>query len=43
MNLFSEVLSNEIEEIHEESTKIKFIGDLTFSRNSKKIILIQNL
>ena len=29
INLFSEVLKNEIEEIHEESTKIKFIGDLT--------------
>ena len=29
INLFSEVLSKEIEEIHEESTKIKFIGDLT--------------
>jgi len=29
INLFSEVLKNEIKEIHEESTKIKFIGDLT--------------
>ena len=39
INLFSEVLRNEIEEIHEESTKIKFIGDLTpFPENLKKII-----
>jgi len=39
INLFSEVLRNEIEEIHEESTKIKFIGDLTpFPRNLKEII-----
>ena len=39
INLFSEVLSDEIEEIHEESTKIKFIGDLTpFPENLKKII-----
>ena len=39
INLFSEVLSNEIEEIHEESTKIKFIGDLTpFPETLKKII-----
>ena len=29
INLFSEVLKNEIKKIHEESTKIKFIGDLT--------------
>jgi undecaprenyl diphosphate synthase len=29
INLFSEVLRNEIEEIHQESIKIKFIGDLT--------------
>ena len=29
INLFSEVLRNEIEEIHEELIKIKFIGDLT--------------
>ena len=29
INLFSEVLKNEIEEIHRESIKIKFIGDLT--------------
>ena len=27
INLFGEVLKNEIEEIHEESTKIKFLGD----------------
>ena len=39
INLFSEVLRNEIEEIHEESTKIKFIGDLTpFPESLKKII-----
>ena len=39
INLFSEVLKNEIEEIHEESTKIKFIGDLTpFPENLRKII-----
>ena len=39
INLFSEVLGNEIKEIHEESTKIKFIGDLTpFPETLKKII-----
>ena len=39
INLFNEVLRNEIEEIHEESTKIKFIGDLTpFPETLKKII-----
>ena len=39
INLFSEVLKNEIQEIHEESTKIKFIGDLTpFPKNLKEII-----
>jgi len=39
INLFSDVLRNEIEEIHEESTKIKFIGDLTpFPETLKKII-----
>ena len=39
LNLFSEVLKNEIDEIHEESIKIKFIGDLTpFPENLKKII-----
>ena len=39
INLFSEVLINEIEEIHKESTKIKFIGDLTpFPETLKKII-----
>ena len=39
INLFSEVLKNEIDEIHEESTKIKFIGDLTpFPKNLKEII-----
>ena len=39
INLFSEVLMREIEEINEESTKIKFIGDLTpFPETLKKII-----
>ena len=39
INLFSEVLKKEIDEIHEESTKIKFIGDLTpFPKNLKEII-----
>jgi len=39
INLFSEVLRNEIDEIHEESTKIKFIGDLSpFPETIKKII-----
>ena len=39
INLFREVLRNEIEEINEESTKIQFIGDLTpFPENLKKII-----
>ena len=39
INLFSEVLSNEIDEIHEESIKIKFIGDLSpFPETLRKII-----
>ena len=39
INLFKEVLSNEIKEIHQESIKIKFIGDLTpFPETLKKII-----
>ncbi len=39
INLFSEVLKNEIKKINEELTKIKFIGDLTpFPENLKKII-----
>ena len=39
INLFSEVLKNEIANIHEESTKIKFIGDLNpFPESLKKII-----
>ena len=39
INLFTEVLKNEIEEIHQESTKINFIGDLTpFPETLKKII-----
>ena len=39
INLFGEVLENEIEEIHQESIKLKFIGDLApFPRTLKKII-----
>ena len=39
INLFSEVLKNEIKKIHEESIKIKFVGDLTpFPETLKKII-----
>jgi len=39
INLFSEVLRNEIDEIHAESTKIKFIGDLSpFPETLRKII-----
>ena len=39
INLFNEVLKKEIKKIHEESTKIKFIGDLTpFPETLKKII-----
>ncbi len=39
INLFREVLQNEIQKIHEESTKIKFLGDLTpFPETLKKII-----
>jgi len=39
INLFSEVLKSEIKEIHEESTKIKFIGDLTpFPKNLREKI-----
>jgi len=39
INLFSEVLRNEIDEIHQESIKIKFIGDLApFPDNLKKLI-----
>ena len=39
INLFNEVLKNEIKKINEELTKIKFIGDLTpFPENLKKII-----
>ena len=39
INLFKEVLRNEIKEIHQEAIKIKFIGDLTpFPENLKKII-----
>ena len=39
INVFKEVLRNEIKEIHQESIKIKFIGDLTpFPDALKKII-----
>ena len=39
INLFEEVLIKEIEEIHRESIKIKFIGDLSpFPESLKKII-----
>ena len=39
INLFNEVLRNEIEELHQESIKIKFIGDLNpFPDSLKKII-----
>ena len=39
INLFSKVLKKEIGEIHQESIKIKFIGDLTpFPDNLKEII-----
>ena len=39
INLFNEVLNNEIKEINKESIKIKFIGDLTpFPETLKKII-----
>jgi len=39
INLFSEVLKNEIDEIHQESIKIKFIGDIfPFPETLKRII-----
>ena len=39
INLFNEVLRNEIKELHQESIKIKFIGDLTpFPDDLKEII-----
>ncbi|WP_288262345.1 isoprenyl transferase [uncultured Prochlorococcus sp.] len=39
INLFNEVLRNEIKEIHQESIRIKFIGDLTpFPENLKNTI-----
>ena len=39
INLFGEVLSNEIDEIHQELIKIKFIGDLNpFPETLKKLI-----
>ena len=39
LNLFNEVLRNEIEEIHQESIKIKFIGDLTPFPDTLKAVL----
>ena len=39
INLFNEVLRNEIEEIHQESIKIKFIGDLTPFPETLKTVL----
>ena len=39
INLFCEVLKNEIEEIHQESIKLKFIGDLApFPETLKKVV-----
>jgi undecaprenyl diphosphate synthase len=39
INLFSEVLKNEIDEIHQESIKVKFIGDISpFPETLKKIL-----
>ncbi len=39
INLFSEVLEKQIDEIHQESIRIKFIGDLTpFPATLKKLI-----
>ncbi len=39
INLFEKVLKKEIDEIHQESIKIKFIGDLSpFSKNLKSVI-----
>ncbi len=39
INLFGKVLSKEIDEIHSESIKIKFIGDLSPFPDSLKLIL----
>jgi len=39
LNLFDEVLQNEIEEIHQEAIKIKFIGDLTPFPETLKTVL----
>ena len=39
INLFSEVLRKEIDQIHQESIKIKFIGDLTPLPNTLKEII----
>ena len=39
INLFDEVLKNEIEEIHQESIKLKFIGDLTPFPETLKTVL----
>ena len=39
INLFTEVLKTEIEEIHQESIKVKFIGDISpFPKTLRKII-----
>ena len=39
INLFEKVLKKEIDEIHQESIKIKFIGDLSpFSKNLKSVL-----
>jgi len=50
INLFEKVLKKEIEEIHKESIKIKFIGDLSpfpeslkFTLNSSEILTKDNL
>ena len=50
INLFEKVLKKEIEEIHKESIKIKFIGDLSpfpeslkFTLNSSEILTKNNL
>ena len=39
INLFREVLENEIEEIHQESIKLRFIGDLTPFRDTLKKVI----
>ena len=42
INLFSEVLKKEIDEIHKESIKIKFIGDLTPLPDSLRKIIFRS-